>query len=47
MVVLLAGGVVLSVEQQAGAEVPVVGELVVDGKAEAAAGFVASQGVDG
>jgi len=47
VVVLLAGCVVLSVEQKAGAEVPAIGELVVEGKSNAAAGFVAGQGIDG
>src|ERR1700754_2752515 len=46
VVVLLAGCVVFSVEQQAGAEVPAVGELVIDGNTNAAAGFVAGQGVN-
>jgi len=41
------GGVVLPGEEQTGAYVQSVGELIVDGEAEAATGFVACEGVDG
>lgn len=47
VVVLWGGGEDLSGHKEAGTDIPVIGELIIDGKTEGAACAVSGYGIDG